>query len=91
MELFIKIFDEVNKKTRTIPEDFVAATSRDDTLESLKLDSLDTLLIWSELAVIYDVEDAEEMPHDSLGSLWDYIQENGKRFPESVDEAVDNI
>ncbi len=86
---FLKLLHEVAKKAKPFHDELKQMDNMDMPLVDSGLDSLDMLMCTVYLCEIYDVEDekSKEMQAKTPREAYTFLTENGRRQPESFDQA----
>lgn len=90
---FIELLNMVAREARPAHNDLRPITSMDEVFTETDLDSLDGMMVVMYMAIIYDIEDdlIKEFHPESVQELYDFLQQNKKRDPQSVEEAEEMI
>ena len=86
---FLKLLHEVAKKAKPFHNELLPIDSMDVIFTEVGLDSLDMLMCTVYLCEIYDVEDekSKEMQAKTPREALDFLVANGRRQPESFEQA----
>jgi acyl carrier protein len=87
---FLKLLHEVAKKAKPFHNELKPIDTMEITFADVGLDSLDLLMCTVYLCEVYDVEDekSKEMQAKTPQECWDFLNEHGRRKPESLEQAV---
>jgi acyl carrier protein len=87
---FLKLLHEVAKKAKPFHNELKPIDNMDMSFTDAGLDSLDLLMCTVYLCEIYDVEDekSKEMQAKTPRDALTFLTENGRRQPESFEQAV---
>lgn len=90
---FVELFNRVVDLAKPVSAAKSHASTLDDTLADLNIDSLDTILISIYFGDIYGVEEEvmKEMKVTTLKELKDFLEQRGVRKPETVEQALENL
>jgi acyl carrier protein len=91
---FIELFNMVSQVARPVHANEVAASSMDEKLQDIGIDSLDGLIMTMYLCELYGIpEDAEtkEWHPTSVQEVYDYLMRRKTKEPTSVEEARKEI
>ena len=87
---FLKLLHEVAKKAKPFHNELKPIDTMEVVFSEVGLDSLDLLMCTVYLCEVYDVEDekSKEMQATTPQECWDFLNEHGRRKPESLEQAV---
>jgi acyl carrier protein len=87
---FLKLLHEVAKKAKPFHNELKPIDTMEVIFTEVGLDSLDLLMCTVYLCEVYDVEDekSKEMQATTPRECWDFLNEHGRRKPESFEQAV---
>jgi acyl carrier protein len=87
---FLKLLHEVAKKAKPFHNELKPIDTMEVVFSEVGLDSLDLLMCTVYLCEVYDVEDekSKEMQATTPQECWDFLNEHGRRKPESFEQAV---
>jgi len=87
---FLKLLHQVAKKAKPFHNELKPIDTMEVIFTEVGLDSLDLLMCTVYLCEIYDVEDekSKEMQATTPQECWDFLNEHGRRKPESLEQAV---
>jgi acyl carrier protein len=87
---FLKLLHQVAKKAKPFHNELKPIDTMEVVFTEVGLDSLDLLMCTVYLCEIYDVEDekSKEMQATTPQECWDFLNEHGRRKPESLEQAV---
>ena len=87
---FLKLLHEVAKKAKPFHNELKPIDTMEVVFTEVGLDSLDLLMCTVYLCEVYDVEDekSKEMQATTPQECWDFLNEHGRRKPESLEQAV---
>jgi len=90
---FIELLNQVAKKAKPFHNELAPIDDMNANLADVGLDSLDTLMCIVYLCEIYDVEDekSKEMTATTPRECLDFLEQWGRRKPESLEAAVGMI
>lgn len=86
---FLKLLQEVAKKAKPFHDELKPIDNMDMSFADAGLDSLDLLMCTVFLCEIYDVEDekSKEMQAKTPREAYDFLTQNGRRQPDSFEQA----
>ena len=89
----VQLFNEIVRASRAIGVPSTDATSLDQKLSEVNLDSLDTLLVSIYYCDVYGIseEEAKKLQPKTLGELYEFIDQNKTREPKTMEEALKKI
>lgn len=91
---FIELFNMVSKVARPAHANEIAATSMEDTLQDIGIDSLDGLIMLMYLTELYGIPDDDETKEfhpTSVQEVYDFLMRRKTKEPASVEEAQKEI
>ena len=91
---FIEIFNMVSKVARPAHANETAATSMEDKLQDIGIDSLDGLIMLMYLTELYGIPDDDENKEfhpTTVQEVHDYLHRRKSKEPASVEEAREAI
>lgn len=89
----LKLFNETIKRARPVSGDEVKATSLDQPINEIGIDSLDIIMISVYFSEIYGVteEKAKELQPTTPRQFFELYEANATKHPKTIQEALDNI
>jgi acyl carrier protein len=89
----LELFNETIKRARPISGNEVQATSLDEPINEIGIDSLDVIMISVYFSEIYGVteEKAKELQPTTPGQFFELYEQHATKHPKTVKEALDNI
>ena len=89
----VALFNELIKVIKVVGGEEAQATSKDDSISEVGLDSLDIVMLSMYLAELYGLDDeaAKSIPVDTVEAAFTYAEEHGTRKPKSLEEAVRDV
>lgn len=90
---YVALFNEITNVIKLVGAESCKADSLEDTLETIGLDSLDTVMLGVFLGELFGIgeEVAKDMPTGSLKEIFDFVVANKTTEPESIEAAVEAI
>lgn len=91
---FIELFNMVAKVAKPVHMSFTLATSMDEKMEDLGLDSLDGLVMMMYLCELYGIPDNDETKGwhpTTVQEVYDLLMANKTTEPESLEAAREQI
>jgi acyl carrier protein len=91
---FIDLFNMVAKVARPVHAHEAIATSMDETLQDIGLDSLDGLVMLMYLTELYGIPDDDENKSfhpTTVQEVYDYLNKRKTKEPSSIEEAREAI
>lgn len=89
----VQLFNEIVRASRAIGVPSTDATSLDQKLSEVNLDSLDTLLVSIYYCDIYGIpeEKVKQFQPKTLAEIYEFIDQNKTREPKTLEEALKKI
>jgi hypothetical protein len=89
----VQLFNEIVRASRAIGVPSTDATSLDQKLSEVNLDSLDTLLVSIYYCDVYGIseEKAKKLQPKTLMEIYEFIDQNKTREPKTMEEALKKI
>jgi acyl carrier protein len=89
----VALFNELTKLIKVVGGEGAQATSEDDDISEVGLDSLDIVMLSMYLAELYglDEEQAKNLPVNTVKDVFDYAESTGTKKPESVEAAIEAV
>jgi acyl carrier protein len=89
----VALFNELVKVIKVVGGEGVQATSKDDNLTDIGLDSLDIVMLHMYVSELYGLDDeaAKNIPIDTVEAAFTYAEEHSTRKPESIEEAMRDV
>ena len=86
----LELFNEVIKLAKPIEDEVVGATSLDQPLNQVGVDSLDVIMMVIYLSEIYGVteETAKDFQFTTPGELLDLFEKHATKHPKTISEAL---
>ena len=90
---FLELFNAVVKIAKPFHDEAPDLEALDVKFADTTIDSLDMLVIIMYLGEIFDIseESAKDLRVPTVRDLYDFIKENGKRFPEDLMAALEEV
>jgi acyl carrier protein len=90
---FVELFNRVAQVAKPAHPDFNNATSMDDKMSEIDIDSLDGLLMMMFLCELYgiDTEQTKDWYPTTIQEVYDLLQANKTTEPTSIEEAIKAI
>lgn len=89
----LQLFNETIKRARPVSGDEVQATSLDQPINEIGIDSLDIIMISVYFSEIYGVseEKAKELQPTTPRQFFELYEANATKHPQTIEEALKNI
>lgn len=90
---FVELFNRVINLAKPAFAEDSHASSLEDGLKNLGIDSLDTIMLSIYFGDIYGIEEEvmKQMEVQTLSDLKAFLEQNATRKPETLEEALENI
>lgn len=90
---FIELFNRIIDLAKPVSSEDSHASSLEDELKNLGIDSLDTIMLSIYFGDVYGIEEEtmKQMQVQTLRDLKAFLEEHATRKPETLEEALENV
>lgn len=88
---FIELFNAVARKAKPVHMDLAFASSLDDAMADLGIDSLDGLMMMMYIGELYGIPDevCKEFNPTTVREVYDFVEQHKTTEPESLEAALE--
>ena len=89
----VALFNELVKVIKVVGGEEAQATSKDDNITEIGLDSLDIVMLHMYVSELYGLDDeaTKSIPVGTVEAPFTYAEEHGTRKPKSLEEAMRDV
>lgn len=89
----VALFNELTKLIKVVGGENAVATSKDDNITEIGLDSLDIVMLHMYVSELYGLDDeaAKSIPVGTVEATFTYAESTGTKKPESVEAAIEAV
>lgn len=90
---FLELFNAVARKAKPMHMDLAFATSMEDKIADLNIDSLDGLMMMMYIGELYGIDDevCKDFNPEFVQQVYDFVQQHKTQEPESLEAAMEAI
>ena len=90
---FLELFNAVARKAKPMHMDLAFATSMDDEMADLSIDSLDGLMMMMYIGELFGIDDevAKDFNPKTVQEVYDFVQQHKTKEPTSMEEVREVI
>lgn len=90
---FIELFNAVARKAKPMHMDLAFASSMDDVMADLNIDSLDGLMMMMYIGELFGIPDevCKDFNPTTVQEVYDFVQQHKTKEPESLEAAMEAI